>query len=71
MNWWGYPAAANMDVGCGAEIKDVGMVGYLYQYAAKLGRGNVYITGPDFENPAEFRILELVRLDPDEKLNAE
>ena len=39
MNWWGYPAAANMDVGCGAEIADVGMVGYLYRYAAKLGRG--------------------------------
>ncbi len=53
MNWWAYPAAANMDVGCGAEIKDVGMVGYLYQYAAKLGRGNVYITGDDFENPDE------------------
>ncbi len=53
MNWWAYPAAANMDVGCGAEIKDVGMVGYLYQYAAKLGRGNVYITGEDFENPDE------------------
>ena len=53
MNWWAYPAAANMDVGCGAEVKDVGMVGYLYQYAAKLGRGNVFITGPDFENPDE------------------
>ena len=53
MNWWAYPAAANMDVGCGAEVKDVGMVGYLYQYAAKLGRGNVYITGEDFENPDE------------------
>ena len=51
MNWWAYPAAANMDVGCSAEIKDVGMVGYLYQYAAKLGRGNVWITGDDFENP--------------------
>jgi len=53
MNWWAYPAAANMDVGCGAEVKDIGMVGYLYQYAAKLGRGNVFITGPDFENPDE------------------
>ena len=53
MNWWAYPAAANMDVGCGAEVKDIGMVGYLYQYAAKLGRGNVWITGPDFENPDE------------------
>jgi len=117
MNWWAYPAAANMDVGCGAEIADVGMVGYLYRYAAKLGRGNVWITGPDFENPdedcgwilysyfpdegkvymlnldyererkcvlqqfgdkdfitlkpAEFRIVDSVRLDPQEKLNVE
>ncbi len=117
MNWWAYPAAANMDVGCGSEIEDVGMVGYLYQYAAKLGRGNVYITGSDFENPdedcgwilysyfpdegktyllnldyenerkcvlqqfgdkdfitlkpGEFRIVESVKLDADEKLNDE
>lgn len=117
MNWWAYPAAANMDVGCGSEIEDVGMVGYLYQYAAKLGRGNVFITGRDFENPdedcgwilysyfpdegkvyllnldygrersfvlqqfgdkdfvtlkpGEFRIVESVKLDADEKLNAE
>ena len=53
MNWWGYPAAANMDVGPGAEDDEVGMVGYLYRYCAKLGRGNVWITGPDFENPDE------------------
>ena len=53
MNWWGYPAAANMDVGPGAEEDEVGMVGYLYRYCAKLGRGNVWITGPDFENPDE------------------
>ena len=53
MNWWAYPAAANMDVGCGAELEDVGMVGYLYRHCAKLGRGNVWITGPDFENPDE------------------
>ena len=117
MNWWAYPAAANMDVGCGAEVADIGMVGYLYQYAAKLGRGNVWITGPDFENPdedcgwilysyfpdegkvymlnldyehertcvlqqfgdkdfitlkgGEFRIIDSVKLDADEKLNAE
>ncbi|MGN0832827.1 MAG: hypothetical protein ACI4RD_04165 [Kiritimatiellia bacterium] len=117
MNWWAYPAAANMDVGCGAETKDVGMVGYLYRYAAKLGRGNVFITGSDFEHPdedcgwilysyfpdegkvymlnldyarerrcvlqqfgdkdfvvlkpGEFRIVDSVRLDPDEKLNGE
>ena len=117
MNWWGYPAAANMDVGCGAEVADVGMVGYLYRSCAKLGRGNVFITGKDFENPdedcgwilysyfpdegkvyllnldyaherkcvlqqfgdkdfltlepGEFRIVESVKLDPDEKLNAD
>lgn len=115
MNWWAYPAAANMDVGCGSEIADIGMVGYLYRYCAKLARGNVYITGPDFENPdedcgwivysyfpdegkvyllnldyenerrcvlqqfgdkdfitlkpGEFRIVESVKLDADEKLN--
>ncbi|MBR1920783.1 MAG: hypothetical protein IJ829_02125 [Kiritimatiellae bacterium] len=117
MNWWAYPAAANMDVGCGAEVADVGLVGYLYQYAAKRARGNVWITGPDFENPdedcnwiifsyfpdagkicllnldydrarrcvlqqfgdkdfitlkpGEFRIVESVRLSPEEKLNLE
>ena len=117
MNWWGYPAVADMDVGCGAEEGGVGLAGRLYRYAAKLGRGNVYITGPDFENPdedcgwiafsyfpdagkicllnldyererkcvlqpfgdkefvtlapGEFRILDSVKLDPDEKLNAE
>ena len=115
MNWWAYPASANQDVGCGAEVADVGMVGYLYKYAAKLGRGNVYVTGSDFENPdaecdwvvcsyfpdegkiyflnldyerphkfvlhhfgekdfitlepGEFRIMDSVKLDPDEKLN--
>ena len=53
MNWWSYPAAANMDVGPGAEDDEVGMVGYLYRYCAKLGRGNVWITGPDFDNPDE------------------
>ncbi len=53
MNWWAYPAAANMDVGPGAEDDPVGMVGYLYRYCAKLGRGNVWITGPDFDNPDE------------------
>ena len=117
MNWWGYPAVADMDVGCGAEEGGVGLAGRLYRYAAKLGRGNVYITGPDFENPdedcgwiafsyfpdagkicllnldyererkcvlqpfgdkefvtlapGEFRILDSVRLRPEEKLNAE
>ena len=117
MNWWGYPAAANMDVGCGAEVGGDGLAGLLYRYCAKLGRGNVYVTGPDFENPdedcrwilhsyfpdegrvyllnldyererkcvlqqfgdkdfltlapGELRIVDSVRLDPDEKLNAE
>lgn len=115
MNWWGYPVCANADNGCGAEEGGVGLVGKLYQYAAKLGRGNVWITGPDFENPdedcrwivysyfpdegkvyllnldyenerkcvlqqfgdkdfvtlkpAEFRIVDSVKLDPEEKLN--
>ena len=51
MNWWAYPAAANMDVGCGAEEGGVGLVGKLYRYVAKISRGHVFITGPDFENP--------------------
>ena len=117
MNWLAYPAAADMDVGCGAEEGGVGLAGRLYRYAAALGRGNVYITGPDFETPdedcgwivcsyfpdagkicllnldyarerkcvlqpfgdkefvtlapGEFRILDSVRLRPEEKLNAE
>jgi len=117
MNWWAYPANANADSGCGAEEGGVGMVGYLYRYAAKLARGNVWITGADFENPdddcrhivysyfpdegrvyllnldyeherkcvlqqfgdkdfltlapGEFRIVESVKLDANEKLNAE
>ena len=117
MNWYAYPAAANMDVGCGAEVEDVGLVGYLYRYAATLGRGNVWVTGRDFENPdedcrwivysyfpdegkicllnldyahdrsfvlqqfgdkdfvtlapGEFRLVESVRLRPEEKLNKE
>ena len=117
MNWWSYPAAADMDVGCGAEEGGVGLAGRLYRYAAKLGRGNVCVTGPDFENPdedcnwivcsyfpdagricllnldyanerkcvlqqfgdkefitlkgGEFRIVDSVKLDADEKLNLE
>lgn len=53
MNWWGYPAAANMDVGCGAEENGEGLVGKLYKYVAKISRGHVYITGEDFETPDE------------------
>lgn len=66
MNWWGYPAAANMDVGCGSELEDVGMVGYLYRYAAKLGCGNVFITGPDCEDPDEDCRWILFSYFPDE-----
>ena len=51
MNWWAYPDNANMDNGCGAEEDGVGLVGRLYQYVAKSARGNVWITGSDFENP--------------------
>ncbi len=48
---WCYPAAVNQDYGTGARVEQRGMMGELYRYAAKLGRGNVWITGPDFENP--------------------
>ncbi len=51
MNWWGYPSAADMDVGVGAEEGGFGLVGRLYRYVAKISRGHVFITGPDFENP--------------------
>ena len=50
---WSYPSAVNQDWGCGAQAVQRGMMGELYRYAAKLGRGNVWITGPDFENPDE------------------
>ena len=117
MNWFGYPSNASEDTGCGAEEGGPGMVGYLYQYVARLSRGNVFITGSDFEKPdedcgwivysyfpdegkvyllnldyehertcvlqqfgdkdfltlkpAEFRIVDSVKLDPSEKLNVE
>ena len=51
MNWWAYPSAANDDVGVGAEEDGPGLVERLYRYVAKISRGHVYITGPDFENP--------------------
>ncbi|MCQ2388483.1 MAG: hypothetical protein MJ138_02090 [Kiritimatiellae bacterium] len=53
MNWWDYPVVANMDVGCSSEVADVGMVGYLYKYVARIAHGNVFISGPDFVNPDE------------------
>ena len=53
MNWWGYPVTANMDVGCSSENVDIGMVGYLYRYVARISAGNVWISGPDFVNPDE------------------
>ncbi len=53
MNWWAYPAAADMDVGCGAEEGGVGLVGHLYRHVAMISRGHVFITGPDFETPDE------------------
>ncbi len=51
MNWWAYPSAANDDVGVGAEEGGPGLVERLYRYVAKISRGHVYVTGPDFENP--------------------
>ncbi len=48
---WCYPSAVNQDWGCGAQAIQRGMMGELYRYAATCGRGNVWITGGDFENP--------------------
>ena len=50
---WCYPSMVNQDYGTGARVEQRGMMGEIYRYAAKLGRGNVWITGPDFENPDE------------------
>lgn len=51
LNTWSYPAAANQDVGTGAVVDSKGMVGELFAYVARKSRGNVFITGPDFERP--------------------
>lgn len=66
MNWWAYPAAANMDVGCGAEEGGHGMVERLYQYVAKISYGHVFITGKDFENPDEDTDYIIYSYFPDE-----
>lgn len=51
LNTWSYPAAANQDVGTGAVTDSKGMVGELFAHVARKARGNVFITGPDFEKP--------------------
>ena len=51
MNFWHYPAEANRDNGTGAVENSKGLIGELYSYIARITRGNVWITGPDFETP--------------------
>ena len=51
LNLWSYPAEANRDTGTGATEGSLGLVGELYAYLAQTSRGNVWITGPDFERP--------------------
>ena len=41
----------NADFGPGAIFGSPGLVGRLYDYVARLSRGHVWITGPDFETP--------------------
>ena len=53
INTWAYPGSLNQNNGAGAMADDRGMMDYLYEYVAKLGRGHAWITGPDFENPDE------------------
>lgn len=51
MNFWHYPWEANRDDGTGAVENSKGLIGELYSYIARITRGNVWITGPDFETP--------------------
>ncbi len=53
VNTWAYPGSLNQNNGAGALCDDRGLMDYLYEYVAKQGRGHVWITGPDFENPDE------------------
>ena len=53
MNIWHYPWEANRDNGTGAVENSKGLIGELYSYIARITRGNVWITGPDFEHPDE------------------
>lgn len=53
MNIWHYPAEANRDNGAGALLDSKGLIGELYSLVARETRGNVWITGPDFNRPDE------------------
>ena len=53
VNIWSYPAEANRDDGTGSVENPRGLMGELYAYIARISRGNVWITGPDFERPDE------------------
>jgi hypothetical protein len=51
INTWAYPGAINTDDGPGATEDSKGLMGLLYGYIAKISRGHVWITGPDFVHP--------------------
>ncbi len=53
LNTWCYPGAVNLNNGAGALDDGKGLADYLFAFAAKQGRGHVWITGEDFENPDE------------------
>jgi len=51
VNVWHYPWELNRDNGTGAFEGSKGLMGELYAYIARTTRGNVWITGSDFERP--------------------
>ena len=53
INAWSYPSELNRDNGTGAVENSKGLIGELYSYIARITRGNLWITGPDFETPDE------------------
>ncbi len=51
INSWSYPGAINSDNGPGCTVDSKGLMGLLYGYIARISRGHVWITGPDFKQP--------------------
>lgn len=53
LNSWAYPGAYDLDYGPQSEPGGAGPIGDLYRYLARITRPEVYITGPDQENPSD------------------